>query len=36
MDSSMDGQEIVDKMHEALINELPSITYTAFLSYLKF
>ncbi|MBR0427890.1 MAG: chromosomal replication initiator protein DnaA [Clostridia bacterium] len=32
----MDGQEIVDKMHEALINELPSITYTAFLSYLKF
>ena len=36
MDSSMDGQEIVDKMHEALANELPAITYTAFLSYLKF
>ena len=36
MDSTMDGQEIVDKMHEALKKEIPYITYTAFLEILEF
>lgn len=36
MDSNMDGQEIVDRMQEALSKEIPSITYTAFLQILEF
>ena len=36
MDSSMDGQEIVDKMQEALKKEIPPITYNTFLAVLEF
>ena len=36
MDSAMDGQEIVNKMQDALRKEIPYITYTAFLEILEF
>ena len=36
MDSSMDGQEIVDKMQEALSQEIPGITYSTYLAPLEF
>ena len=36
MDSPMDGQEIVNKMHEVLKKEITPITYDAFISVLKF
>ncbi len=36
MDSAMDGKEIVDKMQEALKNEIPPITYVTFLEPLEF
>ena len=36
MDSPMDGQEIVNRMHEELKKEITPITYDAFISVLKF
>ena len=36
MNSPMDGQEIVNKMHEELKKEIPGVIYDTFLSYLKF
>ena len=36
MDSSMDGQEIVDKIQEALRKEIPGITYSTYLEPLEF
>ena len=36
MDQQMNGQEIVNKMHEALQKEISPIIYDAFISYLKF
>ena len=36
MSSSMDGQEIVDKMQEALKKEIPQITYSTYIEPLKF
>ena len=36
MDSNMDGKEIVDKMQDALHNEIPVIIYTTYLAPLKF
>ena len=36
MDSAMDGKEIVDRMQEALRNEIPPITYVTFLEPLEF
>lgn len=36
MDSSMNGQEIVDKMQAALKQEIPNITYSTYLEVLKY
>lgn len=36
MNSSMDGEEIVDKLQEVLKQEIPHITYTTYLLPLKF
>ena len=36
MNPQMDGEEIVKKMHEALQQEIPPITYSAFLACLEF
>ena len=36
MDQQMNGQEIVNKMHEALQKEISPIIYDAFISYLKY
>ena len=35
MDSPMDGQEIVNRMHEELKKEITPITYDAFISVLN-
>ena len=36
MDPNLDGQEIVNRMQEALKKEIPSITYTTFIEILEF
>lgn len=36
MDSSMNGQEIVDKMQAALKQEIPNITYSTYLEVLRY
>ena len=36
MDSPMDGQEIVNQMHNELKKEIPGVIYDTFLSYLKY